>query len=66
VNPTQSADKSLATVRAQLALLGHRLEVCLMGEDKKPTYWVSRWTQSRSFGSMEEVKAFQIGGSHGL
>jgi hypothetical protein len=61
-----NSQKSLATIQAQFALLGHTLQTSKRANDGRVTYTVSRWGQSRCFTSTHDLQAFlaQIGGVH--
>jgi len=57
-------DGEFHTTTAQFALKGHALQRHTRADDKRITYTVSRWDQSRVFSHWHDVQAFlsQIGG----
>ena len=65
----QGRGKAFATLQAQFAILGHTLSYSVArgdrGDDSHPSYQVSRWGQSQSFSTLDQVGAFlrQIGGA---
>ena len=58
-------EKAFATLRAQFALRGHRLDRAFHGDSKEPTYYAERWGQVRHLPTLEDAKRFlvQIGGT---
>ncbi len=58
-------EKTFATLRAQFALRGHRLDRAFHGDSKEPTYYAERWGQVRHLPTLEDAKRFfvQIGGA---
>lgn len=57
-------EKQFATLRAQFALRGHRLERAFHGENKEPTYYAERWGMVRWLPTLHDAAMFlaQIGG----
>ncbi|RYE41613.1 MAG: hypothetical protein EOP24_36170 [Hyphomicrobiales bacterium] len=57
-------DKSIATLKAQFALIGHELIVVRMADGRR-YFEVRRWGQARMFSSIHGVEGFrrQIGGA---
>ncbi len=57
-------EKHFATLRAQFALQGHRLERAFHGESKEPTYYAERWGLVRWLPTLHDAAMFlvQIGG----
>ena len=56
--------KQFATLRAQFALRGHRLERAFHGDSKEPTYYAERWGMVRWLPTLHDAAMFlaQIGG----
>ncbi len=52
--------KDFATLRAQFALLGHRLDRAFHGDSKEPTYYAERWGLVRHLPTLEDAKRFLI------
>ena len=61
---TGNHEKHFATLRAQFALQGHRLERAFHGESKEPTYYAERWGMVRWLPTLHDAAMFlaQIGG----
>jgi len=61
---TCNPDKHFATLRAQFALQGHRLERTFHGDSKKTTYYAERWGLVRYLPTLHDAAMFlvQIGG----
>jgi hypothetical protein len=57
--------KDFATLRAQFALRGHRLECTFHVDSKEPAYYAERWGQVRYLPTLDAVRQFlvQIGGA---
>ncbi len=58
-------EKTLATIAAKFALKGHALHRSTRADDRRVTFTISRWNQSRVFAHWHDVLAFltQIGGA---
>ena len=61
---TGNSEKQFATLRAQFALQGHRLERAFHGDSKEPTYYAERWGMVRWLPTLHDAAMFlaQIGG----
>ncbi len=61
---TGNHEKHFATLRAQFARQGHRLERAFHGESKEPTYYAERWGLVRWLPTLHDAAMFlvQIGG----
>jgi hypothetical protein len=56
--PQAAADrKTIATLRAQLALLGYQLHE-IVGEEGRRAWLVSRWDRSRELADVRAIEAF--------
>ena len=57
-------EKHFATLRAQFAIQGHRLERTFHGDSKEPTYYAERWGLVRWLPTLDDAAMFlaQIGG----
>jgi len=51
-------DKHFATLRAQFALQGHRLERAFHGDSKEPTYYAERWGMVRYLPTLHDAAMF--------
>ena len=58
-------EKDFATLRAQFALRGHRLECTFHVDSMEPGYYAERWGQVRDLSTLEDAQQFlvQIGGA---
>ena len=56
-------EKTFATLRAQFALRGHRLERAFHGDSREPTYYAERWGMVRWLPTLHDAAMFlaQIG-----
>ena len=57
-------EKQFATLRAQFAIQGHRLERAFHGDNKEPTYYAERWGMVRWLPTLHDAAMFlaQVGG----
>lgn len=64
---TQPTQQELANLKAAFATKGHDLTTTRRAEDGSVGFMLTRWTHSRHFNHLQDLKAFlvQIGGSNG-
>lgn len=60
----ENPDKTFATLRAQFALRGHRLERNFHADDTTPTYYAERWGMVRWLPTLHDAAMFlaRLGG----